>query len=107
MRQPAHPSYRLLAIRRVDRATCGVASSTPRTGHRLLDRTLVYTAFTRVQRQVVPVGAEAAAKEAVERPPRAQAPQVEINPRLARRPRRTLPAHNMHLVARYYGHYPS
>jgi hypothetical protein len=38
----------------------------PLTGHRLLDRTLIYTAVTRAQRQVLIVGDEAAAKAAVE-----------------------------------------
>jgi exodeoxyribonuclease V alpha subunit len=51
----------------------------PLTGHRLLDRTLVYTAVTRAQRQVVLVGDEAAAKAAVEGLPRAQTRQVALD----------------------------
>lgn len=51
----------------------------PLTGHRLLDRTLVYTAVTRAQRQVLLVGDEAAAKAAVEGLPRAQARQVALD----------------------------
>lgn len=49
------------------------------TGHRLLDRTLIYTAVTRAQRQVLIVGDEAAAKAAVESPPRVQARQVALD----------------------------
>lgn len=55
----------------------------PLTGHRLLDRTLVYTALTRAQRQVLLVGDEAAAKEAVEGLPRAQSRQVSLDLHLA------------------------
>lgn len=51
----------------------------PLTGHRLLDRTLVYTAVTRAQRQVLLVGDEAAAKKAVEGLPRAHARQVGLD----------------------------
>lgn len=43
----------------------------PITGNRLLDRTLVYTALTRTQTQVILVGDEAAARRAVVAPPRA------------------------------------
>lgn len=55
----------------------------PLTGHRLLDRTLVYTAVTRAQRQVLLVGEEAAAKKAVEGLPRAQARQVSLDSTLS------------------------
>jgi exodeoxyribonuclease V alpha subunit len=51
----------------------------PLTGHRLLDRTLIYTAITRAQKQVLIVGDEAAAKAAVERPPRVQDRQVGLD----------------------------
>lgn len=51
----------------------------PLTGHRLLDRTLIYTAITRAQTQVLIVGDEAAAKYAVESPPRVQARQVALD----------------------------
>ena len=51
----------------------------PLNGHRLLDRTLVYTAVTRAQRQVLLVGDEAAAKMAVEGLPRAHARQVALD----------------------------
>jgi len=51
----------------------------PLTGHRLLDRTLVYTAVTRAQRQVLLVGDEVAARAAVERMPRAQLRQVSLD----------------------------
>ncbi len=51
----------------------------PLTGHRLLDRTLVYTAVTRAQRQVLLVGDAAAAKKAVEGLPRARARQVSLD----------------------------
>lgn len=56
----------------------------PLTGHRLLDRTLVYTAVTRAQRQVLLVGDEAAARAAVKRIPRAQSRQVALGQWLAR-----------------------
>ncbi len=51
----------------------------PLTGHRLLDRTLIYTAVTRAQTQVLIVGDEAAAKAAVESPPRVHARQVALD----------------------------
>lgn len=51
----------------------------PLTGHRLLDRTLVYTAVTRAQRQVLLVGDEGAAKRAVEGLPRAQLREVALD----------------------------
>jgi exodeoxyribonuclease V alpha subunit len=51
----------------------------PLTGHRLLDRTLIYTAVTRAQVQVLIVGDEAAAKAAVESLPRVQARQVALD----------------------------
>jgi exodeoxyribonuclease V alpha subunit len=51
----------------------------PLTGHRLLDRTLVYTAVTRARRQVILVGDEAAVKAAVESQPRAQSRQVALD----------------------------
>ncbi len=57
----------------------------PLTGHRLLDRTLVYTAVTRAQRQVLLVGDEFAAKAAVEGLPRAQTRQVSLDLLLAER----------------------
>ena len=49
------------------------------TGHRMLDRTLIYTAVTRAQGQVLIVGDEVAAKAAVESPPRVQARQVGLD----------------------------
>lgn len=55
----------------------------PLTGNRLLDRTLVYTAVTRAQRQVLLVGDEAAAKAAVEGQPRARARNVALHLLLA------------------------
>lgn len=51
----------------------------PLTGHRFLDRTLVYTAVTRAQQQVLLVGDETAAKAAVEGVPRAQSRQVALD----------------------------
>ena len=51
----------------------------PLTGHRLLDRTLIYTAITRAQTQVLIVGDVAAAKDAVESPPRVKARQVALD----------------------------
>jgi exodeoxyribonuclease V alpha subunit len=51
----------------------------PLTGHRLLDRTLIYTAVTRAQKQVLIVGDEAAAKAAVESAPRVQSRQVALD----------------------------
>jgi exodeoxyribonuclease V alpha subunit len=56
----------------------------PLTGHRLLDRTMVYTAVTRAQSQVLLVGDEAASKAAVEGLPRAQSRQVELDLHLSR-----------------------
>lgn len=56
----------------------------PLTGHRLLDRTMVYTAVTRAQRQVLLVGDAAAAKKAVEGLPRAHARQVSLDLILSR-----------------------
>lgn len=51
----------------------------PLTGHRMLDRTLIYTAVTRAQKQVLIVGDEAAAKAAVESTPRVQSRQVALD----------------------------
>jgi exodeoxyribonuclease V alpha subunit len=51
----------------------------PLTGNRLLDRTMVYTAVTRAQRQVLIVGDEAAARGAVESEPRVQRRQVALD----------------------------
>jgi exodeoxyribonuclease V alpha subunit len=51
----------------------------PLTGHRLLDRTLIYTAVTRAQKQVLIVGDELAAKAAVERTPKVQERQVALD----------------------------
>lgn len=56
----------------------------PLTGNRLLDRTLVYTAVTRAQQQVLLVGDPEAARAAVERPPRAQQRQVALGSLLRR-----------------------
>lgn len=50
----------------------------PVTGNRLLDRTLIYTAVTRAQRQVILVGDEQAARQAVEGLPRSQHRQVAL-----------------------------
>lgn len=50
----------------------------PVTGNRLLDRTLVYTAVTRAQQQVILVGDAQAARNAVEGLPRAQQRQVAL-----------------------------
>lgn len=47
-------------------------------GNRLLDRTLVYTAVTRAQEQVLIVGNEQAARQAVERLPRAHSRRVGL-----------------------------
>lgn len=55
----------------------------PVTRSRLLDRTLLYTAVTRAQRQVILVGDAVAAREAVVRLPRAQARQVALQRTLA------------------------
>ena len=51
----------------------------PVTRNRLLDRTLLYTAVTRAQHQVILVGDETAAREAVRKPPRAQSRQVLLD----------------------------
>lgn len=51
----------------------------PLTGHRLLDRTLVYTAVTRAQSQVLLVGDVAAVESAVRAQPRAQERQVALD----------------------------
>jgi exodeoxyribonuclease V alpha subunit len=56
----------------------------PLTGHRLLDRTLIYTAATRAQRQVLLVGDEGAARRAVEAEPRANTRQVLLDVTLSR-----------------------
>lgn len=50
----------------------------PVTGNRLLDRTLIYTAVTRAQRQVILAGDEQAARKAVEGLPRSQHRQVAL-----------------------------
>ncbi|WP_156328118.1 MULTISPECIES: AAA family ATPase [unclassified Massilia] len=49
------------------------------TGHRSLDRTLVYTAVTRAQRQVILVGNVEAVKAAVAAVPQAQLRRVELD----------------------------
>jgi exodeoxyribonuclease V alpha subunit len=54
------------------------------TGSRLLDRTLLYTAVTRARRQVILVGDDAAARDAVARPPRALNRQVALDLTLQR-----------------------
>ena len=51
----------------------------PVTRSRLLDRTLLYTAITRAQVQVILVGDEDAAREAVARPPRASTREVGLD----------------------------
>lgn len=51
----------------------------PITGHRLLDRTLIYTAITRAQKQVLIVGDEVAARNAVEREPRVRGRKVGLD----------------------------
>lgn len=51
----------------------------PLTGHRLLDRTLVYTAVTRAQRQVLLIGDAEAVRSAVVAEPRAQHRQVSLD----------------------------
>lgn len=48
------------------------------TGSRMLDRTLIYTAITRAQEQVIIVGDEAAAKTAVEASPKAELRNVGL-----------------------------
>ncbi|MFM0390991.1 ATP-dependent DNA helicase [Paraburkholderia phytofirmans] len=54
------------------------------TGHRLLDRTLIYTAITRAQRQVILVGDEDAARRAVRAVPRANLRNTALASSLAR-----------------------
>jgi exodeoxyribonuclease V alpha subunit len=49
------------------------------TGSRMLDRTLIYTALTRAQRQVILVGDSAAARRAVESLPRASTRMVGLD----------------------------
>lgn len=56
----------------------------PITGNRLLDRTLVYTAVTRAQRQVILIGDERAARKAVEGLPRAHHRRVALGSVLTR-----------------------
>jgi exodeoxyribonuclease V alpha subunit len=56
----------------------------PLTGSRLLDRTLVYTAVTRAQRQVILLGDAEAARRAVQAPPRVQARKVGLDLTLRR-----------------------
>ena len=48
------------------------------TGNRLLDRTLIYTAITRAENQVIIVGDALAARQAVEAPPRADGRHVAL-----------------------------
>ncbi|NPT57393.1 ATP-dependent DNA helicase [Paraburkholderia elongata] len=55
----------------------------PITGNRLLDRTLIYTAVTRAQWQVILVGDEAAARRAVEAVPRARHRRVALGATVA------------------------
>lgn len=55
----------------------------PLTGHRLLDRTLIYTAVTRAQQQVLLVGDASAAKKAVEGLPRSRQRNVSLGAILA------------------------
>ncbi|MDP9010774.1 MAG: ATP-dependent RecD-like DNA helicase [Pseudomonadota bacterium] len=54
------------------------------TGNRLLDRTLLYTAATRAQRQVILVGNEAAARHATSSQPRAAGRRVNLDKALER-----------------------
>nr|WP_211162115.1 AAA family ATPase [Aromatoleum petrolei] len=56
----------------------------PVTGNRLLDRTLLYTAVTRAQRQVILVGDQAAARRAVESLPRSHERHVALGSLLRR-----------------------
>jgi exodeoxyribonuclease V alpha subunit len=51
----------------------------PVTRNRLLDRTLLYTALTRAQHQVILVGDETAAREAAMKPPRAHERHVALD----------------------------
>jgi exodeoxyribonuclease V alpha subunit len=62
----------------------------PITGHRLLDRSLIYTALTRAQRQVIFVGDENAARLAVERPPRTYSRTTYLQVALAERLRSSM-----------------
>ena len=54
------------------------------TGNRLLDRTLLYTAATRAQRQVILVGDEAAARHATISQPRAAGRRVYLDKAVGR-----------------------
>lgn len=56
----------------------------PLTGSRLLDRTLVYTAVTRAQQQVILVGDQEAARRAVQAPPRVHNRKVALDLTLKR-----------------------
>ena len=56
----------------------------PITGNRLLDRTLIYTAITRAQSQVILVGDEGAARRAVQGLPRANHRSTALGPLLRR-----------------------
>jgi exodeoxyribonuclease V alpha subunit len=56
----------------------------PLTGSRLLDRTLLYTAVTRAQRQVILVGDAEAARRAVRAPPRVHTRKVALDLTLRR-----------------------
>jgi exodeoxyribonuclease V alpha subunit len=56
----------------------------PLTDSRLLDRTLVYTAVTRAQRQVILVGDAEAARRAVQAPPRVHTRKVALDLALKR-----------------------
>ena len=49
------------------------------TGSRMLDRTLIYTAMTRAERQVILVGDPAVARRAVESPPRSTGRMVGLD----------------------------
>jgi exodeoxyribonuclease V alpha subunit len=55
----------------------------PITKNRLLDRTLIYTAVTRAQRQVILIGDESAARRAVEDVPRAHLRRVALGASIA------------------------
>jgi len=56
----------------------------PVTASKLLDRTLLYTAITRAQTQVILVGDEDAARRAVEAPPKAHSRRVALDLALRR-----------------------
>lgn len=56
----------------------------PVVGSKLLDRTLLYTAITRAQTQVILVGDQDAARRAVEAPPRAHGRRVALDLALSR-----------------------